>query len=320
MRGAFATSAVVVARPYALTRASPMPTEVGASVSGTKSLANRSRLEFRDASQPTLARLLSERHMPANAVQRGGGKGLAAARLITHPPVPNPPLRPPGRHGEKLSRRHSTLSHLSFLGLLTRRQQRLRQQQAAEPPPLSSPATSAIDALGDIAGIFEKWDITAARCVGWSFTAFREYRAAREDFELLLEALQWVQRLSRPMAAPTAPTLLNRFSEEPCVLTGLANRKRLEQLWDSSATDDQVERLVGFWWSSRERLAALMGRGRASPRAAALPGASAEEGLARRQQGPASESSLPEATDKIEPPPLAPPFRAWKRFGLRGRW
>ncbi|KAL8440698.1 hypothetical protein Emag_007811 [Eimeria magna] len=105
----------------------------------------------------------------------------------------------------------------------------------------------------------EGWDIMTARCVWWTLAAAREYKTARESFEYRLQELQWVDYMSRTVAA--ALSVLTGLAQGPGSLTGLANRMRLEQLRSPAVTDDQVERLVGFWLSGTERLAALTGPG-----------------------------------------------------------
>ncbi|KAL8439696.1 hypothetical protein Emag_007901 [Eimeria magna] len=68
------------------------------------------------------------------------------------------------------------------------------------------------------------------RCVWWALTAARDYKTAKENFEQRLQELQ------------------------------------NEQQRGLTVTDDQVEHLVGFWLSSAERLAALMGPGKTALR------------------------------------------------------
>ncbi|KAL8440112.1 hypothetical protein Emag_007886 [Eimeria magna] len=68
------------------------------------------------------------------------------------------------------------------------------------PLPLLSPTTaSAVSALGNLAA--QGWDIMTARCVWWTLAAARENRTARESFEYRLQELQWVDNMSRTVAA-----------------------------------------------------------------------------------------------------------------------
>ncbi|KAL8442145.1 hypothetical protein Emag_006611 [Eimeria magna] len=201
------------------------------------------------------------------------------------------------------------------------------------PPPLPPSAISAVDALRNMAEMAEGWKIKVARCLWWTLTAARDHREAREVFEHHLEELKWVEHLCRTMAASrTVLTGLDRTRRRHCGSTpGLANRTRLQQLRDPAVTDDQVERLVGFWLSGTGGMTAFMGPGRASlseflngvyrtgqallglvvavavpAGPAAPPAASAEQGAAAQPEEPASDSSPPGATDMIEPPPPIP--------------
>ncbi|KAL8441367.1 hypothetical protein Emag_007237 [Eimeria magna] len=69
-------------------------------------------------------------------------------------------------------------------------------------PPLSPTTTAAVNALGNLA--FQGWDLTAPRCVWWTLAAAREYRTARESFEYRLQELQWIDSMSRTVAAARA--------------------------------------------------------------------------------------------------------------------
>ncbi|KAL8440685.1 hypothetical protein Emag_007823 [Eimeria magna] len=108
--------------------------------------------------------------------------------------------------------------------------------------PLSPTTTVAFNALGTLAA----------------------QGAARENFEYPLQELQWVDSLSSTVA--TAHAVLTKPSHGQSSAAGLVDQLRREQLGGPAVTEDQVERLVGFWLSSAERLATLVGPGRTSLR------------------------------------------------------
>ncbi|KAL8441748.1 hypothetical protein Emag_006922 [Eimeria magna] len=112
--------------------------------------------------------------------------------------------------------------------------------------PLSPTTTVAFDAVGALAA--QGWERMATRCVWWTLAAAREYRAARESFEYRLQELQWVDSPSRMVATAHAVSR-----------TALVDQLPREELGGPAVTEDQVKRLVGFWLSSAERLAALVG-------------------------------------------------------------
>ncbi|KAL8442994.1 hypothetical protein Emag_006152 [Eimeria magna] len=99
----------------------------------------------------------------------------------------------------------------------------------------------------------------ATRCVWWTLAAAQDYRTARKNFEYRLQELQWVNSLSRTVA--TAHAVLTSPSHGRSSAEALVDQLRREQLGGPAVTEDQVERLVGFWLSSAERLAALVGPG-----------------------------------------------------------
>ncbi|KAL8440768.1 hypothetical protein Emag_007748 [Eimeria magna] len=94
--------------------------------------------------------------------------------------------------------------------------------------------------------------------------AARDYRTAKENFEQRMQELQWVDNMSRTVTG--ARTMLANLPQGPSSVADLIGRLRQEQQRGATMTDDQVERLVGFWLSSAERLGALMGPGRAALR------------------------------------------------------
>ncbi|KAL8444780.1 hypothetical protein Emag_005335 [Eimeria magna] len=104
----------------------------------------------------------------------------------------------------------------------------------------------------------------ATRCVLWTLAAARDYRTARQNFEYRLQELQWITSLSRTVA--TAHAVLTSPSHGQRSAKALVDQLRREQLGGPAVTEDQVECLVGFWLSSAERLAALVGPGRTSLR------------------------------------------------------
>ncbi|KAL8440695.1 hypothetical protein Emag_007813 [Eimeria magna] len=94
--------------------------------------------------------------------------------------------------------------------------------------------------------------------------AARDYRTAKEDFEQRMQELQWVDNMSRTVTG--ARTMLANLPQGPSSVADLIGRLWQEQQRGVTMTDDQVERLVGFWLSSAERLGALMGPGRTALR------------------------------------------------------
>ncbi|KAL8439971.1 hypothetical protein Emag_007891 [Eimeria magna] len=122
----------------------------------------------------------------------------------------------------------------------------------------TGPAVAGIPSHG------EGWDLMTTRCVWWTLAAAREYRTARENFEQRMQELQWVDNMSRTVTG--ARTVLANLPQGSSSVADLVGRFRQEQQRGVTVTDDQVERLVGFWLSSAERLAALMGPGRTSLR------------------------------------------------------
>ncbi|KAL8441468.1 hypothetical protein Emag_007149 [Eimeria magna] len=129
--------------------------------------------------------------------------------------------------------------------------------------PLSPTTTVAFNALGTLAA--QGWDCMATRCVWWILAAAREYRAARDNFEYRPQELQWVDSLSPTVA--TAHAVLTNPSHKQSSAACLVDQLRREQLGGPAVTEDQVERLLGFWLPSAKRLAALVGPGRTSLRA-----------------------------------------------------
>ncbi|KAL8440304.1 hypothetical protein Emag_007883 [Eimeria magna] len=126
------------------------------------------------------------------------------------------------------------------------------------PSPLSPVTEVTVRALSQIAS--EGWDIMITRCVWWTLTAAREYKTAKENFEQRMQELQWVDNMSRTVTG--ARTMLANLPQGPSSVADLVGRLRQEQQRGVTVTDDQVERLVGFWLSSAERLTSLMGPGR----------------------------------------------------------
>ncbi|KAL8449409.1 hypothetical protein Emag_003590 [Eimeria magna] len=158
-------------------------------------------------------------------------------------------------------------------------------------PPLSPTTTAAVNALCNLAS--HGWDIMTTRCVWWTLAAAREYKTAREIFEYRLQELQWVDNMSRTVAAA-----------------------------------------LGFWLSSAERLAALMGPGRTSlreflsgvypagqallgttvatavpSRPVAAPAAPREPSTFAPPTGLDSPSALPGTPEVTTPPPPLPDLR-----------
>ncbi|KAL8441244.1 hypothetical protein Emag_007334 [Eimeria magna] len=74
---------------------------------------------------------------------------------------------------------------------------------------------------------------------------------ARESLEYRLEELQWVDNMSRTVAA--AGWVLKGVRQGQSSLTGLADRMRQKQLEGPAVMGDQVECFVGLWMSSVER-------------------------------------------------------------------
>ncbi|KAL8440836.1 hypothetical protein Emag_007694 [Eimeria magna] len=128
--------------------------------------------------------------------------------------------------------------------------------------PLSPATVVAFNLLGTLAA--QGWDCMATRCVWWTRAAARDYRTARENFEYRLQELQWVNSLSRTVA--TAHAVLTSPSHGQSSAEALVDQLRREQLGGPAVTEDQVERLVGFWLSSADRLGALVGPGHTSLR------------------------------------------------------
>ncbi|KAL8441298.1 hypothetical protein Emag_007297 [Eimeria magna] len=126
------------------------------------------------------------------------------------------------------------------------------------PSPLSPVTEGTVSALSQIAS--EGWDLMTTRCVWWTLTAAREYRTAKQNFEHRMQESLWVDNMSRTVTG--ARTMLANFPQGQSSVAGLVGRLRQEQQRGVTATEDQVERLVGFWLSSAERLASLMGPGR----------------------------------------------------------
>ncbi|KAL8442445.1 hypothetical protein Emag_006462 [Eimeria magna] len=109
--------------------------------------------------------------------------------------------------------------------------------------PLSPTTTVAVNALGNLA--VHGWDCMAARCVWWTRAAAREYRTARENFEFRLQELQCVDSMSRTGA--TARAVLPSPPHGQSSVARLVGQLSQEQLGGPAVTEDQVERLVGFW-------------------------------------------------------------------------
>ncbi|KAL8440646.1 hypothetical protein Emag_007855 [Eimeria magna] len=130
------------------------------------------------------------------------------------------------------------------------------------PSPLSPIAEETVSALSHLASL--GWDLMTTRCVWWTLTAAREYRTAKENFEHRMQELLWVDNMSRTVTG--ARTMLANLPQGQSSVAGLVGRLRQEQQRGVTVTEDQVERLVGFWLSSAERLASLMGPGRTSLR------------------------------------------------------
>ncbi|KAL8446317.1 hypothetical protein Emag_004769 [Eimeria magna] len=128
------------------------------------------------------------------------------------------------------------------------------------PSPLSPVTEATVRALSQIAT--EGWDLMTTRCVWWTLMAARNYRTAKENFEQRMQELQWVDNMSSTVTG--ARTMLANLPQGPSSVADLIGRLRQEQQRETTMTDDQVERLVGFWLSSAERLGALMGPGRAA--------------------------------------------------------
>ncbi|KAL8441282.1 hypothetical protein Emag_007307 [Eimeria magna] len=126
------------------------------------------------------------------------------------------------------------------------------------PSPLSPVTEATVRALSQIAS--EGWDLMTTRCVWWTLTAARDYRTAKENFEQRMQELQWVDNMSRTVTG--ARTMLANLPQGPSSVADLIGRLRQKQQRGVTVTDDQVERLVGCWLSSAERLSALMGPGR----------------------------------------------------------
>ncbi|KAL8453082.1 hypothetical protein Emag_002010 [Eimeria magna] len=191
--------------------------------------------------------------------------------------------------------------------------------------------SQAANALGNLAS--QGWDIMATRCGWWTLAAAREYRMARESFEYRLQELQWVDNMSRTVAAARAE--LTSLPQGQSSLAGLVDRMRQEQLGGPAVTEDQVECLAGFWLSSAERLAALMGLGRTSlreflsgvyrtgqallgtavatsvsSRLVAAPAAPREPSAFAPPTGPDSPSALLGTPEETTPPPPLPDLRA----------
>ncbi|KAL8443494.1 hypothetical protein Emag_005885 [Eimeria magna] len=115
--------------------------------------------------------------------------------------------------------------------------------------PLSPATVVAFAALGTLAA--QGWDCMVTRCVWWTLAAARDYRTARENFEYRLQELQWVNSLSRTVAA--AHAVLTSPSQGQSSAEALVGQLRREQLGRPAVTEDQVERLVGFWLSRAGR-------------------------------------------------------------------
>ncbi|KAL8456153.1 hypothetical protein Emag_000015 [Eimeria magna] len=108
--------------------------------------------------------------------------------------------------------------------------------------PLSPTTTVAVNALGN----------------------FASQGTVREKFEYRLQELQWIDSMSRTVA--TARAVLTSPPHGQSSVARVVGRLRQEQLGGPAVTEDQVERLLGFWPASAKRLAALMGPGRTSLR------------------------------------------------------
>ncbi|KAL8441267.1 hypothetical protein Emag_007320 [Eimeria magna] len=121
------------------------------------------------------------------------------------------------------------------------------------PSPLSPVTEATVRALSQIAS--EGWDIMTTRCVWWTLTAAREYKTAKENFEQRMQELQWVDNMSRTVTG--ARTMLANLPQGPSSVADLVGRLRQEQQRGVTVTEDQVERLVGFWLSSAERFPPL---------------------------------------------------------------
>ncbi|KAL8444223.1 hypothetical protein Emag_005635 [Eimeria magna] len=85
---------------------------------------------------------------------------------------------------------------------------------------------------------------------------------AQESLEYRPQKLQLVDNMSPTVAA--ARWVLTSLPPGQSSLTGLADRRRQEQLGGPCGDGGPGGVFVGFWVSSVERLAALMGPGRAS--------------------------------------------------------
>ncbi|KAL8440863.1 hypothetical protein Emag_007665 [Eimeria magna] len=200
------------------------------------------------------------------------------------------------------------------------------------PLPLLRPATTAAtNALGNLAS--QGWDFMATRCVWWTLGAAREYRTARENLEYSLQELQWVDNMGRTVAAARA--VLTSLPHGQSSVAGLVSRMRQEQLGGPAVTEDQMDCLVGFWLSSAERLAALMGPGRTSlreflsgvyhagqallgttvatavpSRPVAAPAAPREPSTSAPFAGADHPSALPSTPEETTPPPPLPDLSA----------
>ncbi|KAL8441242.1 hypothetical protein Emag_007338 [Eimeria magna] len=152
--------------------------------------------------------------------------------------------------------------------------------------PLSPTTAVAFNALGTLAA--QGWDCMATRCVWWALAAAREYRTARENFEYRLQELQWVDSLSLTVA--TAHAVLTSPSHGQSSAEALVDQLRREQLGGPAVTDDQVERLVGFWLSSPVDAPA-------APREPNTSAPSAEMGRP---------STFPSTLEETTPPPPLP--------------
>ncbi|KAL8441470.1 hypothetical protein Emag_007140 [Eimeria magna] len=167
--------------------------------------------------------------------------------------------------------------------------------------PLSPTMTGAVNALGNFAS--QGWDFMATRCVWWTLAAAREHRTARENFEYRLQELQWVDNMSRTVAAARA--MLTNLPHGQSSVGGLVGRLRQEHLGGPAVTEDQVECLVGFCLSSAKRRcwerrnAAVTSRPVAAPAAPREPTTPAQ--FAKADQ-PSASPNTPEET--TPPPPL----------------
>ncbi|KAL8448925.1 hypothetical protein Emag_003810 [Eimeria magna] len=195
-------------------------------------LAPRARLDEKDSDQVVEAR---------PALPTPASSGVSAELEGSAELSPLPALKAPGS-GRAAPQAAPTLPAVPLPG-----------EPAGQGPlsPLSPVAKEAVSALSHLAS--QGWDLMTTRCVWWTLAAAREYRTAKENFEHRMQELLWVDAMSRTRTG--ARTMLASAGAE------LGSGPGGPPAAGTAKGSD-----VGFWLSSAERLASLMGPGRTSLR------------------------------------------------------